>query len=59
MGASRWTLRQIINKCGRIPPSMLEKAQFLEQLKDPEKNGILRFEEVLINRAPSWIPISS
>jgi hypothetical protein len=39
MGPARWALRQIINTCGIIPDSMLEKAQFLEQLKDPEKNG--------------------
>jgi hypothetical protein len=39
MGAARWTLRQIINYCGIIPESMLEKAQYAEQLKDQEKDG--------------------
>jgi hypothetical protein len=39
MGAEIWALRQIINLCGRIPDSMLEKAQYANQLRDPDKNG--------------------
>jgi hypothetical protein len=38
-GAARWALRQIISYCGRIPETMLEKAQYPDKLKDPEKRG--------------------
>ena len=40
IGSKGWALRQIINFCGPIPDKLLEKAKNLEELRDPERNGM-------------------
>jgi hypothetical protein len=47
MGPKRWALRQIINFCGPIPDKLLEKAKNLEELRDPERNGMSFYQSRL------------
>jgi hypothetical protein len=58
MGAARWALRQIISYCGRIPETMLEKAQYLNEIKDPEKGGSFGLMLEANRRGFTWSAIS-